>query len=277
MKKKNWITIVLIMIGAALFTGCEKKGSQVNRDAMDLQDLGDIAVCIREEGSGTRLAFEALLTDSDSIKSSCHVASENNEVVSYVNANKNAIGYVAGGTVSYLVNSYAVKTDMLLVRPFNLVYIGQLSELETDFLRYILSEGQVIVSGNYEPVNNSATFLSDMSTGTIKIGGSSSMAGVVQSLANEYMKINPNATIAIVTTDSRDGINGALDGTYDLGMVSRELTDYEQELLSTEKIAKDEIVVIVNEENPIDYLSVEEIKKIFDGNIGSWAELKEEN
>lgn len=277
MKMKSWKVIVLSVLGAALLTGCGKNSSAVSRDAMNLQDLGDIAVCIREEGSGTRLTFEALVTDSDNIENSCYEASGNDEVMSFVNTNINAIGYVSGGTASNVRGSYAVKTDTLLVRPFNLVYIGQLSELEKDFVRFIYSEGQTIVSENFEPVKSATSFLSDRSQGTIKIGGSSSMAGVMQELANEYMKINPNAAIAIVITDSGDGINGALNGTYDLGMVSRELTDYEQELLSTEIIAKDEIAVIVNEENPIAYLSIEELCHVFDGTITSWAELKEEN
>ncbi|MGN0385416.1 MAG: substrate-binding domain-containing protein [Lachnospiraceae bacterium] len=269
--------IVLSVLGVALLVGCGKTTPTVSRDAMNLQDLGDIAVCIREEGSGTRLAFEAMVTDSDNIENSSYEASGNDEVMSFVTANKNAIGYVSGGTASNVRGSYAVKTDTLLVRPFNLVYIGQLSELEKDFVRFIYSEGQTIVSKNYEPVKSATSFLSDRSQGTIKIGGSSSMADIMQELANEYMKINPNAAIAIVITDSGDGINGALNGTYDLGMVSRELTDYEQELLSTEKIAKDEIAVIVNEDNPITYLSIEELSHIFDGTITSWAELKEEN
>ncbi|MGN0514493.1 MAG: substrate-binding domain-containing protein [Lachnospiraceae bacterium] len=276
MKSKKWKKVIVLVIGFLLLAGCKKDSSETNRSAMDLQTLGNIAVCIREEGSGTRLTFESLVTDSGNMGSLCHEASENDDVIEFVNANINAIGYVSGGSALNGRNCYAVKTDKLLVRPFNIVYIGQLSELEKDFIRFIFSEGQAIVSNKYDSVRNATSFLSDMSEGTIKIGGSSSMAGIMQEMANEYMKINTNAVIAIVTTDSGDGVNGALSGIYDFGMVSRKLEDYERELLSAETIAKDEIVVIVNEENPIAYLSMEELADIFNGTITSWNELKEE-
>ena len=102
------------------------------------------------------------------------------------------------------------------------------------------------------------------------------MANMVQELADEYMRINPNATVAVVTTDSGDGIKGALKGEYDIGMASRNLTDYEKELLETKKLAKDEIVVIVNQKNPIKYLSKEELVDIYSGTITSWETLKGE-
>ena len=147
-----------------------------------------------------------------------------------------------------------------------MVDIGKLNDVENDFFRYIQSAGQ----------DKAESFLSDKSKGVIKIGGSSSMANMVQELADEYMRINPDATVAVVTTDSGDGINGALKGEYDIGMASRNLTDYEKELLETKKLAEDEIVVIVNQKNPIKYLSKEELVDIYSGTITSWETLKGE-
>ena len=100
------------------------------------------------------------------------------------------------------------------------------------------------------------------------------MADRIQEYADAYMKMNTNSAIAVVTTDSGQGINGTLDGTYDIGMVSRKLTDYENELLETEKVAEDEIVMIVNQENPIKYLMKEELVDIYSGKITDWESLK---
>ena len=57
-------------------------------------------------------------------------------------------------------------------------------------------------------------------------------------------------------------------------MSSRELTDYENELLSKKAVARDGIAVIVNTENPVNNLSKEQVKKIDDNNTEKWSDLK---
>ena len=114
--------------------------------------------------------------------------------------------------------------------------------MEKDFLTYVEGKGQEIVGENYQTVKKTTTFLSGKPKGTIKIGGSSSVASLMQELSDAYMQINPNAEITVVTTDSTNGLTGAMSGIYDLGMASRELKDYEKELLDYDVIAKDEEV-----------------------------------
>lgn len=57
-------------------------------------------------------------------------------------------------------------------------------------------------------------------------------------------------------------------------MSSRELADYENELLTKKAVARDGIAVIVNSENPVSNLSKEQIKQIYDNNTGKWSDLK---
>ena len=57
-------------------------------------------------------------------------------------------------------------------------------------------------------------------------------------------------------------------------MSSRELKDYEKELLQSQAIAIDGIAVIVNLENPVENLSVEQIRAIYDGKYEAWGDLK---
>lgn len=102
------------------------------------------------------------------------------------------------------------------------------------------------------------------------------MSKLLVELADEYMKLNTNANISIVTTDSTEGIHGALSGVYDLGISSRELTDYEKELLTQEAIAKDSVTVIVNSNNPVKHLDKEQIKKIFKKEIVDWENIPNE-
>lgn len=264
--KTIWRKAIIPIIMGACLMGCGNNQIRDERKTMNLNELGEIAVCIREEGSGTRQTFTESVVDSKDISEKCYEANGNDEVVEYVSENENAVGYVSKGTPLDGGQCYVVETDKKITRPFYMVYIGKLNDVENDFFRYIQSAGQ----------DKAESFLSDKSKGVIKIGGSSSMANMVQELADEYMRINPDATVAVVTTDSGDGINGALKGEYDIGMASRNLTDYEKELLETKKLAEDEIVVIVNQKNPIKYLSKEELVDIYSGTITSWETLKGE-
>lgn len=263
MKTKGKKLLTLMLVGACI-VGCGNDQVRSDRQSMKLEELGEIAVCIREEGSGTRQTFAEIVVDSENISTKCYEADGNDEVVEFVNENKNAIGYISKETSLAGQGCHVVAIDEKITRPLNLVYSGAASDVEKDFLRYVQSAEK----------KKEDSFLSDRSKGNIKIGGSSSMADRIQEYADVYMKLNPNAAIAVVTTDSGQGINGALDGTYDIGMVSRKLTNYENELLETNKVTDDEIVMIVNQENPIKYLMKEELVDIYSGNITDWESLK---
>ena len=93
-------------------------------------------------------------------------------------------------------------------------------------------------------------------------------------IADAYMKLNPNADVEVVETDSTNGLTGTMDGTYDLGMSSRDLKDYEKELLESVVIAKDEIQVIVNKDNPLSNIASANLKNIYTGQIQNWKDLK---
>ena len=55
--------------------------------------------------------------------------------------------------------------------------------------------------------------------------------------------------------------------------MSEKKKDYEKELLSSETIGRDAIVLITNSENGVNDLSIKEIKKIYDGTVKDWSEL----
>ncbi len=73
---------------------------------------------------------------------------------------------------------------------------------------------------------------------------------------------------------SSQGIKAAIDGSYDIGMSSRELKDEEAKQLNRHILAIDGIAVIVNNDNPFDSLSGGDITKIYTGEITKWSEVK---
>ena len=164
----------------------------------------------------------------------------------------------------------------MLSRPFNIATKGEPTGLAKDFINFILSkEGQAVVTDNkYIAVNDAAeSFVSDGSSGQIAVGGSSSVSPVMEKLIEAYKSVNPNASIDLQTSDSTSGMTGAMDGTFAIGMASRELKDEEAAQLTGTAIALDGIAVIVNPANTIDELSMDQIKSIYVGDITDWGDL----
>lgn len=96
---------------------------------------------------------------------------------------------------------------------------------------------------------------------------------MMRKLADGYEKYNPEAEIIITESDSKKGLTAAIQGKCDLAMASRELESYEKELLSYEMIAKDGILVTVNEKNPLQDITIGQLKDIYDGTVEEWKQL----
>ncbi len=97
---------------------------------------------------------------------------------------------------------------------------------------------------------------------------------VMEKLAEAYMKLNGNVKIEIQTSDSTTGMTSAIDGVCDIGMASRELKDTEAEKLTATVITQDGIAVVVNNNNPIDNLTKDQVKSIYVGETTSWSEVE---
>ncbi len=106
----------------------------------------------------------------------------------------------------------------------------------------------------------------------ICIAGSTSVQPFAEKLAEEYMRRHKEVRIDIQGGGSSAGIYAARQGAADLGASSRELVKSEKELLEI-PIAYDGIAVIVNWRNPLENLSLEEIRLIYQGKITDWGQL----
>ncbi|HPM00049.1 MAG TPA: phosphate ABC transporter substrate-binding protein, partial [Bacillota bacterium] len=99
-----------------------------------------------------------------------------------------------------------------------------------------------------------------------------SVQPLAEELAKAFKEKIPDATIDIQGGGSGVGIKSAADGVVDIGMSSRELKP-EEKSLKEFKIAVDGIAVIVNPTNEIQGLSMEQILKIYTGEITDWKEV----
>ncbi|MEI3037111.1 MAG: substrate-binding domain-containing protein [Oscillospiraceae bacterium] len=311
MKKMISVCMAALMLSA--FAGCSSTttssessygGGTENSSApaqssqaeADFDTSKDIAVISREDGSGTRGAFVELFgveeKDADGNKvdrtsDEADITNSTSVMMTSVAGNPYSIGYISLGSLNETVK--AVKIDGAeatvenvksgaygISRPFNIATKAEVSEVAQDFIDFIMSsDGQKVVEeAGCIPQETSGAYAGSKPSGKIVVAGSSSVTPVMQKLKEAYLAVNPNAEIEIQESDSTTGMNSAIDGVCDIGMASRELKDTEIEKgLTPTVIATDGIAVIVNNENPIEDLTKDQVKSIYIGETISWSEV----
>ena len=96
----------------------------------------------------------------------------------------------------------------------------------------------------------------------------------MEKLAEAYEGMYSGVSIEIQSTGSSAGMTSAIEGTAELGMASRELKDSELEVLTAEVIAIDGIAVITNNANPIEDLTIDQVKSIYVGESTEWSTVE---
>ena len=111
-------------------------------------------------------------------------------------------------------------------------------------------------------------------SGSVSTNGSTSMEKVIGALSEQFMADNSGVTVTYDPTGSGAGIEAASNGSADIGLASRALKDEEKAGGLTETIvALDGIAVIINADSKVENLTVEQIGKIFTGEITDWSEV----
>lgn len=255
-----------------------------------------ITVISREDGSGTRGAFIELTgieekdsngNKTDNTKKDALICKSTDVVLTQVSGDKNAIGYISFGSLNDKVKALKVEGvepstetiesgDYKIVRPFNIAVKDGLSDAAQDFENYILSsEGQdIIEKAGYIKIDKSAAaYASNNASGKVVVSGSSSVTPVMEKLAEAYQKANTNVTVDVQQSDSSTGIKDAINGTSDIGMASRDISDDElSQGIKSVTIAQDAIAVIVNKDNAVEDITMDEIKAIYTGSKTTWSD-----
>lgn len=292
MKKRKFATILLAatMVISSL-TGCGK-----DSDSEGFDTSAEINVLTRESGSGTRGAFIELFgieeknAEGKKVDNTIASAEETNStavMITTVEGNKNAIGYISLGSLKSSVK--ALKVDGVeataenvkngtykVSRPFNIAVNDEASDAAKEFIKFIMSsEGQAVINeagyvGSDDAVAYKAT---EGISGKIVVGGSTSVSPVMEKLAEAYASYNSDIEIELQPTDSTSGMSNAIDGTYDIGMASRDLKDEEAKSLTSYTIALDGVAVIVNKENTMENITSEQVKNIYTGSVKKWSDV----
>lgn len=295
--------LTLILAGALSLTmlaGCGKQdsgSSGASGSAASFDKNKAITVVARDSASGTRTAFHELMNiiqkegdqTVDKLVTGALEFDSTDKVITAVEGDQYGIGYISLGSVSDRIKAIQVNGveptvanvksgDYKVSRPFLLVTKKDASnELAADFIDFILSaQGQTIVEENkyIKSSDDAKEYTGSGKKGTIKLAGSTSVQPLMEKLTEAYKKINPDVTFEIQAQGSSQGIKAATDGTYDIGMSSRELKDEEKSALDEHTIALDGIAVIVNKANPVTDLASEKLTAIYTGTATKWSEVE---
>lgn len=137
--------------------------------------------------------------------------------------------------------------------------------------------GSTSNSGSADSGSSSSATASSASSslsGTVATDGSTSMEKVIGYLSEAFMKDNPDVKVTYNPTGSGSGIEAVGKGSCDIGLASRDLTDEEKSSgLKQTTIALDGIGMIVNPQNGVEDLSLDQIAKIYTGEITNWKDV----
>lgn len=291
MKVKKMLALAVISLTGFGLVACGNTNSGNGQSAS-----GKIEVISRENGSGTRGAFTEITgilkkdgdKETDNTTKTAVIQNSTEGVLSAVQGNANAIGYISLGSLTKSVKALAIDGvkasretvldgEYPLQRPFNIVWSSDLSQVGQDFIKFIHSQqGQQVVTENkfIEAKTETAVYTSRNLSGKLSVVGSTSVSPLMEKLAEAYKKENPEVTIDITSNGSSAGITAAKEKTADIGMVSRELSPEEGKSLTHDAIALDGIAVVVNNDNKASQISMAQLTDVFSGQLTTWDKLK---
>jgi len=130
-------------------------------------------------------------------------------------------------------------------------------------LAAVLMLGSMVVSGS-----------------NITIKGSDTLVRLGQRWAEEYMKNNKDVVVQVAGGGSGTGIAALLNGTTDICEASRDMKPKEYKLAEKAgikpyrvSVALDGIALFLNEANPVNDLTIAQLKGIYTGAITNWKEV----
>ena len=256
----------------------------------------NISVVAREDGSGTKSAFmEIIGLKGKADVSGVIIGANTAAVLGEVKGNPLAIGYDSLGYVTDEVKMLKVDGVAATVenvkngtykisRPLNVVYQESkvASEVNTAFLAFLQSsDAQKIISDNgYVSTKDGAvayTVVPGLS-GEINISGSTSLKPLMEKLAAKFEAVQSGVKVTVGGGGSGTGYNDAKNGVSDFGMISETFKTEKAENCTYYEVAKDGIAVIVNKENPLDNISMDDLKNIYNVDAGDaaikvWADV----
>jgi phosphate transport system substrate-binding protein len=123
---------------------------------------------------------------------------------------------------------------------------------------------------------------SDQLSGEVNIAGSSTVYPVATAVSEEFQKEHPNVRVSISSTGSGGGFaNFFCPGKTDLNNASRPIGDDEMKQCQKNgiqpiefQVAIDAVTVVTNKDNPVDCMTTEELKQVWQADgADRWSDI----
>jgi len=272
--KKTLALVSLIMVCTFALAAC---GGNSNFDTSK-----SVSVVAREDGSGTKSAFMEIIGlkgKADPVNVIIQTGTAG--VLAEVKSNPAAIAYESLGYVTTDVKMLKVdgveatiegikNGTYKIARPLSVVYkeSALADAVNNAFFTFLQSsDAQKIISdgGYVSVVDNVAAYTIDGSlSGTIDVSGSTSLQPLMIELASAFEKRQANVKVNVSGGGSGTGYKNADEGVSAFGMISEEFNLEKAPTCTHYIVSKDGIAVIVNKGNPLDSITMEQLKSIYD-------------
>jgi len=107
----------------------------------------------------------------------------------------------------------------------------------------------------------------------ITVAGSTAFQPFAEKLAEELMAKRPDLAITVQGGGSAVGIQSALSGAAQIGMADLVELPPEAKSLTSVVVARDGVAMVVHPSNPVQNLTTDQIRGIFNGRIRNWKEV----
>ena len=282
--------ISLMAAFAMLITACSGGGNTAGNSAFDTTK--NISVVTREDGSGTKSAFmEIIGLKGSADPANVIVQTSTAGVLTEVKGNPAAIAYESLGYVTEEVKMLKVEgveatADNIkngaykISRPLSIVYKEAVldSDVNKAFFSFLQSSDAqtIITEEGYVPLAEGAPpyTINGSLSGNIDISGSTSLQPLMTELATVFETLQQNISVSVSGGGSGTGYQNAEEAVSAFGMISEEFSLEKAPSCTHHVICKDGIAVIVHKDNPLESISMEELKKIYDVNEEAGAMAK---
>lgn len=282
--KKLLIAVSLLAALAATNAVCGGKS-----EGAGFNTSRNISVTAREDGSGTKTAFmEIIGLKGKADPANVVIQTGTAGILAEVKGNPSAIAYESLGYVTSDVKMLKIdgvdatvanikSGSYKISRPLSVLYkqAALNNAANNAFFTFLKSsDAQKIISdGGYVSVVDGAPAytINGSLSGTIDISGSTSLQPLMIELAAAYEKLQPNVRVNVSGGGSGTGYKNADEGVSAFGMISEEFGQEKAPSCTYYIVCKDGIAVIVNNANPLENITLADLKTVYDTDAGSNA------
>jgi phosphate transport system substrate-binding protein len=284
--KKVMIAVSLLIALAATNAVC---GGNSESEKSGFDTSRNISITAREDGSGTKTAFmEIIGLKGKADPANVIIQTGTAGVLAEVKSNPGAIAYESLGYVTSDVKMLKIdgveatianiKSGAYKIsRPLSVLYKTENlnNSVNQAFFSFLQSsDAQNIISDNgyVSVVDGASSYTIDASlAGAIDVSGSTSLQPLMIELAAAYEKIQPNVTVNVSGGGSGTGYKNADEGVSAFGMISEEFGQEKAPSCTYYVVCKDGIAVIANNTNPLESITLAQLKTVYDVDAGSNA------